>query len=159
MLNQSTQASQERPSLLLHGLFKGQCTRRLRGGRTPRPPAPSTQHISVPGRPGARVHGLITCRIFQLQQHHQRKFHILDQLTVVQCNKIKLCGKVTLQSPFEEFENITLDGQWSIHNGFEILKLPFLHVCSENFNTHGIYVHVFGTLYFIIVYAIPGNNL
>lgn len=70
---------------------------------------------------------------------------------------------MTLESPGTEFDDITLYGSWALQENFlrndtRASRLPpAFYICSEDLNPLGIGSDLFGTAYFILVYAIPGT--
>ncbi|KAG7213619.1 hypothetical protein KM043_002870 [Ampulex compressa] len=69
---------------------------------------------------------------------------------------------MTLQSPGLELDNITFHGSWALRGNFSrnVARMsrmpPAFYICLEDFKPLGIRAHLFGTVCFVLVYAIPG---
>ncbi|XP_029675448.1 QRFP-like peptide receptor isoform X2 [Formica exsecta] len=64
---------------------------------------------------------------------------------------------MTLHNPSTEFSNITFHGSWIGNFSHDISRLPpVFYICLEDLRPLGIRAHIFGTAYFVLVYAIPG---
>lgn len=69
---------------------------------------------------------------------------------------------MTLQNPNEKLGNITFLGSGTMTGNFSqnishvSRLLPTFYICSEDFTPLGIRAHLFGTVCFVLVYAIPG---
>ncbi|XP_033329773.1 RYamide receptor [Megalopta genalis] len=63
---------------------------------------------------------------------------------------------MTLQSPKLDLKlNTSLRGFWSVTSN-SLQKPPVFYTCKEDFGLLGIRAHLFGTVCFVLVYAIPG---
>lgn len=66
--------------------------------------------------------------------------------------------QMTLHNPNTEFFNITFHGSWIGNFSHDISRLPpVFYICLEDFRPLGIRAYIFGTTYFVLVYAIPGK--
>ncbi|XP_012135020.1 gustatory receptor 10 isoform X2 [Megachile rotundata] len=69
---------------------------------------------------------------------------------------------MTLRDPSQELSNITLHGSWIMAGNFSenispmSQRPPPFYVCWEDYKLLGVREHLFGTVCFVLVYAIPG---
>lgn len=98
----------------------------------------------------------------------QRVVRSLSRLLVPADNDITsllfcLSPQMTLHSPGTELVNITFQGAWAIRGNFShgvsrtSRMPPAFYICSEDLRLLGIRPHLFGTVCFVLVYAVPGK--